>query len=248
MDPYHREDGSGVHAAQRDGEVRGTAHRLPGSRLPQHLRVLGGPRGHLPHRRRAVHPPVRLLPDRHRQAGRPRPRRASPGRRVGAADGPALLDHHRCGPRRPRRRRRVALRRDHPSGARPEPGHRRRDPRPRLQRHPRAGRPGHRRPPRGVGAQRRDGAADLQADPPRVPLRALPRRHHHGPRRRPGDEVQPHPRDGRGGPRDRAGPSRPPRGRDRHHHHHPVPAPLAAPPPRRPLGEAGGVRPLVRGR
>ena len=45
-----------------------------------------------------------------------------------------------------------------------------------------------------------------------------------------------------------AGPPRPPRGRHRHHHHHPVPAPLAAAPPRRPLGEAGGVRPLVRGR
>ena len=90
--------------------------------------------------------------------------------------------------------------------------------------------------------------ADLQADPPGVPLRPLARRHHHGPRRRPGDEVQPHPRDGRGGPRDRAGPPRPPRGRHRHHHHHPVPAPLPAPPPRRPVGQAGGVRALVRGR
>ena len=65
---------------------------------------------------------------------RPRPRRAAPGRRVGAADGPALRDHHRRRPRRPRRRRRVALRRDDPPGARAQPGHRRRDPRPRLQR------------------------------------------------------------------------------------------------------------------
>ena len=47
---------------------RGPAHRVPGGRLPQHLRVLGGPRGHLPHRRRAVHAPLRLLPDRHRPA------------------------------------------------------------------------------------------------------------------------------------------------------------------------------------
>ena len=31
--------------------ARGPAHGLPGGRLPQHLRVLGGPRGHLPHRR-----------------------------------------------------------------------------------------------------------------------------------------------------------------------------------------------------
>ena len=47
---------------------RGPAHGVPGGRLPQHLRVLGGPRGHLPHRRRPVHPALRLLPDRHRQA------------------------------------------------------------------------------------------------------------------------------------------------------------------------------------
>jgi lipoic acid synthetase len=31
---------------------RGPAHGVPGGGLPQHLRVLGGPRGHLPHRRR----------------------------------------------------------------------------------------------------------------------------------------------------------------------------------------------------
>ncbi len=36
--------------------------------LPEHLRVLGGPRGDVPHRRQPVHPPLRLLPDRHRQA------------------------------------------------------------------------------------------------------------------------------------------------------------------------------------
>ena len=50
------------------GEARGPAHGVRGGRLPQHLRVLGGPRGHLPHRRRPVHPALRLLPDRHRQA------------------------------------------------------------------------------------------------------------------------------------------------------------------------------------
>jgi hypothetical protein len=58
-------------------------------------------------------------------------------------------------------------------------------------------------PPRGARAQRRDGAADLQADPPGVPLRALARRAHAGPRRRPGDQVQPHPRHGRDPPRSR---------------------------------------------
>src|SRR3954451_12182510 len=50
------EDGAGVHRAARSGEVGGPAHRVPGGRLPQHLRVLGGPRGDLPDRRRPVHP------------------------------------------------------------------------------------------------------------------------------------------------------------------------------------------------
>jgi len=39
-----------------------------GKPLPQHLRVLGRPRGDLSHRRRPVHPPLRLLPDRHGKA------------------------------------------------------------------------------------------------------------------------------------------------------------------------------------
>lgn len=37
------------------------------ARVPEHLRVLGGPRSHVPHRWRAVHPALRLLSDRHRQ-------------------------------------------------------------------------------------------------------------------------------------------------------------------------------------
>ena len=184
VDPYDGEDGPGLHRAAVAGEDRGPAHGVPGGGLSQHLRVLGGPRGDVPHRRRAVHAPVRLLPDRHRPARGPRPRRAAPGRRVGAADGPALRHHHRRRPRRPRRRRRVALRRDDPPGARAQPGHRRRDPRARLQRGARAGRPGHRRPAGGVGPQRRDGSAHLQADPSRLPLRALAVGDHHGPRRR----------------------------------------------------------------
>ena len=32
-------------------KTRGSAHGLPGGGLPQHLRMLGGPGGHLPHRR-----------------------------------------------------------------------------------------------------------------------------------------------------------------------------------------------------
>ena len=43
---------------------------------------------------------------------RPRPRRTPPGRRERAGDGSALLDGHRRRPRRPARRRRLALRRD----------------------------------------------------------------------------------------------------------------------------------------
>ena len=82
MDQDPGEMGPEYQRAAAAGEARGPAHGLPGGRLPQHLRVLGGPRGDLPHRRRPVHPALRLLPDRHRQARAARPRRAAPGRRV----------------------------------------------------------------------------------------------------------------------------------------------------------------------
>ena len=59
-----------------------------------------------------------------------------------------------------------------------DPEHRRRDPDPRLQRATPSSSTRSSRPPRGARAQRRDGAADLQADPPGLPLRALARRHH----------------------------------------------------------------------
>ena len=101
---------------------------------------------------------------------------------------------------------------------------------------------GVRRRARGPRAQRRDGPADLQADPPGVPLRPLPRRPDPGPRRRHGDEVEPHPRHGRGDRRGRPGAARPARRRLRPRHDHPVPPPLPAPPPGRALGQAGGVR------
>ena len=67
----------------------------------------------------------------------PRPRRAAPGRRVGADDGPALRHRHRRRPRRPARRRRLAVRRDRARDPRAQPRHRRREPDPRLQRHAR---------------------------------------------------------------------------------------------------------------
>ena len=44
------------------------AHGVRGGGLPQHLRVLGRPHGHVHDPRRAVHPRVRLLPRRHPQA------------------------------------------------------------------------------------------------------------------------------------------------------------------------------------
>ena len=96
--------------------------------------MLGGPRGHVPDRRRAVHAPLRLLPDRHRQAGRTRPRRAAQGRRERRDDGPALRHRHRRRARRPARRRCVAVRRDGALHQEAQPRHRRRVADPRLQR------------------------------------------------------------------------------------------------------------------
>ena len=103
----------------------GPAHGVPGGRLPQHLRVLGGPGGDLPHRRRDQC--TRRCDFCQIDTGRPAaagPRRATPGRRVGAHDGAALLDGHRRRPRRPARRRRLAVRRDRapdPRAATPAP-------------------------------------------------------------------------------------------------------------------------------
>ena len=97
-------------------------------------------------------------------------------------------------------------------------------------------------PARGARPQRRDGAADLQADPAGVPLRPLARRAHPGPRLRPGHQVQPDPRHGRDPRGGQPGAARPARGRQRADHDHPVPPPLGAAPPGRALGQARGVR------
>ncbi len=115
---------------------------------------------------------------------RDEPRRVG---RVRGHDGPELRHHHRRRPRRPRGRRRLAVRRDRapdpPADRRPRGRpHQGRAARPRLQRRPGAARGGLRLPPRGLRAQRRDGAPDLQAHPPRLPLRALAQGHHRGPR------------------------------------------------------------------
>ena len=173
VDQGQGEDGPRVHPPARPGPARGAAHGLPGGRLPQHLRVLGRPRGDLPHRRRPVHPALRLLPDRHRQAGRVRRRRAAPGRRVGGHDGPAVRHHDRRRPRRPARRRGLAVRRDGAADPQAAGRLRGRAADPRLQRRARPARRGLRRPARGARAQRGDRAADLQADPAGVPLRPV---------------------------------------------------------------------------
>ena len=56
--------------------------------------------------------PLRLLPDRHRQARAAGPRRTAAGRRKRAGDEPAILHRHRGGPRRPARRWCLAVRRN----------------------------------------------------------------------------------------------------------------------------------------
>ena len=106
--------------------------------------------------------------------------------------------------------------------------------------------PGVRRRARGLRAQPRDGAADLPADPARLPLRALAR----GPREahEAGLVTKSNLILGLGETRDEvahalAGPAR---RRLRPRHDHPVPASVAAAPPGRALGQAGGVRRAAR--
>ena len=186
--------GPGVHRAEAAGPARGPAHGLRGGRLPEHLRVLGGPRGHLPHRRRPVHPALRLLPDRHRQAApldTDEPRRvaesvATMGLRYATVTGVARDDLPDGGAWLYAQ----TVREIH--AAVPGCGVELLDPR--LQRRARPAGRGVRRPARGARAQHRDGAADLPADPARLPLRALARRAARGPRGRAGHQVQPDPR------------------------------------------------------
>src|SRR5690625_2898990 len=52
------EDGRRIPATTDPRRRAGATHGVPGSGVPEHLRMLGGPRGHLPHRRLPMHPPV----------------------------------------------------------------------------------------------------------------------------------------------------------------------------------------------
>ena len=216
--------------------------------MPERLRMLGGPRGDLPRGGFGVHAALRLLPDRHRQAGSARRGRAAPGRRVGARPRAALRHRDRSRPRRPARRRVLDLRRDVQADPRPMPRHRRGAARRRLPGGPRRIEGGDRLPPGGLRPQPGDGAAHLQEDPPRLPLRALAGRHRHGLRGGAGHQVQPHPRHGGDARGDRTGHGRPPRQFLRPADDHPVPAPVRPPPPDRPLGQTAGIPGLAEAR
>ena len=240
--------GPEYNAAAEPGEVRGPAHGLPGGRLPQHLRVLGGPRGDVPHRRRPVHPALRLLPDRHRQA-------ASRSTATSRAGSPSRCRRWGCA--------------TPPSPASPAttcptaaPGCTPRPCAPIHELNPGTGVenliPDFNGKPdllREVFESRPEVLAHNVETVPRIFKRIRPAFrydrsldvHHPGPRLRPGHQVQPDPRHGRdprGGP---PGAARPARRRLRAGHDHPVPPPLGAPPPRRALGQARGVR-RARGR
>src|SRR5699024_7394730 len=101
---------------------------------------------------------------------------------------------------------------------------------------------GVRRAAGGVRPQPRDGPADLQADPSRIPLRALAGRDLDGQGRGHDHQVQPHPRDGRDRRRDPRVDAAPAGCGLRHPHDHPVHAPVEAASPDRPLGQAPAVR------
>ena len=100
-----------VPRADRDDQVRGAAHGLPGGGLPERRRVLGARHRDLHDPRRHLHPPLRLLQRQDRQADLERPARAAARRALGGEDGPAARGHHERRPRRPARLRRVRLRR-----------------------------------------------------------------------------------------------------------------------------------------
>ena len=159
-----------------------------------------------------------------------------------AGDGAAVRHGHRRRPRRPARRRRVAVRRDRPRRSTAEPGHRRRDADPRLQRQA--------RPARQVFESRPEVLAHNVETVPRIFKRIRPAFRYERCL-----DVLDAARDyglvtksnlilGMGETPDEVahGAARSARRRLRHRHHHPVPAPVAAPPPRRAVGQAGGVR------
>ena len=180
--------------------------------MPEHRRVLGGARGHLPDPRREVHAALRLL----RRDDRPSPIRST-----------------RTSPRGSRRRSRAmglryvvltgVARDDLPDGGariwadgdprvpRGRARHRRGGAAERLQGRRARHRHRARRRSRRVRPQPRDRPAAARPDPAGVRLRPLARGAalREAPPPRPGDEVEPDPRDGRARPRRSPGAARP---------------------------------------
>ncbi len=113
LDAGARRPGGGVPGGQGPRRRAGPAHRVPGSGLPQHLRVLGGGHRDLPADGGGVHPGLLLLRRGHRPSGAARPGGAGAGGRGGGPPRPAPRRAHLGGPRRPSRRRGGALRRRH---------------------------------------------------------------------------------------------------------------------------------------
>ena len=111
-------DGSRLRRAQAHHARPRPGHGVRGSRVSQHLRLLGRRHRHVHAQRRSLHPRLRVLPGRHPPTARPRSGRARAGGRGGGADGSAVRGAHGRGPRRPARRGRGRLRghhRGHPS-------------------------------------------------------------------------------------------------------------------------------------
>ena len=128
-----------------------------------------------------VHPALRLLPDPHRQAGAARPRRAAPGRRRACRRWACATRPSPASPATtwPTRAPGSTPRRSAPIHAL-NPGTGVEILVPDFSGRPELLRQVFDAAPRGVRAQRRDRAADLQADPAGVPLRALARRRRQG--------------------------------------------------------------------
>ena len=144
--------------------------------MPEHRRVLGAARGHVPDPRREVHTALRLL---RRDDGTPRSGRrgrARADRGDGPVDGTALRRAHRRRARRPARRRRTDLGCRDPRVPRRRPRHRGRGAPIRLQGRRRRSRNGARRRAGRVRPQPRDRPAAPRPDPAGVRLRPLPRR------------------------------------------------------------------------
>ena len=104
------------------------AHRVRGSLLPQHRRMLQPRHRHLHDPGRPVHAPLPVLRRRPRHAAAARRGGAGADRATGRRDGAEVRGDHQRRPRRPARRRRRPFRRLHPRRARAIAAHPHRNP------------------------------------------------------------------------------------------------------------------------